>query len=656
MNRERFSVVLNIAFIYIGTIVGAGFASGREIWQFFGVFGDDGRTGVIFAGLFFVIMGLVTTCIARVLRTDDMGRVVFPVNNAAVSRWTGYFMAAMLFIGCIVITSAGGALINQQFGIPRVLGNLAVIVLTCITAIGGLDRIGNVFSRLIPLLIIIVIAVSVTVLAGDFPPGGIQQEIVPSPAADTFGKAALLYASYNMLALIPIVSSTATTGAERTSTALKGALLAGVTLAVLAMLILSALLTDGGYCMAMDMPMLALAAKAGPVANILYTLIMMVAIYASASGAFYAFSTRLGSENKNIKIIIAAAVIFAGSLVGFKFLVAYMLPVQGACGAVIVILTIINFFRVVVFNFVTDQEKKKYDFPDEVINVTTGHGAASLLVTGSEKTALMDCSMAYCGEALVEKIKEHLGDRPLDYMFASHTHYDHIGALPYLKKEWPDLICIGAEHGKEVLKRPGAIKGIKKLGDEAARMFTGGRINSVSVDGLSIDMVVHDGDEISLGDDKKIVVLETPGHTKCSLTYVIEPAGIMLAAESVGVLERKGMCHPVILNSYEDAVKSIEKCRNYGAKRIIISHYGIVPESYNRKLWNLLRNEVEIEKAAIEKMWAEGLDEDQITDAMEKKYWYPGRAGEQPVEAFRINMKSTVRLYRPKNDLQETDS
>ena len=31
--------------------MGAGFASGREIWQFFGVFGKQGSIGIIFAAL-----------------------------------------------------------------------------------------------------------------------------------------------------------------------------------------------------------------------------------------------------------------------------------------------------------------------------------------------------------------------------------------------------------------------------------------------------------------------------------------------------------------------------------------------------------------------------------------------------------------------------
>ena len=637
---------INIALIYVGTFVGAGFASGRELWQFFGVFGEKGKYGIFLLTGLLIVASLMTTLVARFLRTNDIGRVVFPSDKRKYWNITGYFMAAMLFIALVIISSAGGSLLNQQFGIHRYVGNIIVIALTCITVIGGLDRIGHVFKNVVPILIIVMVVTCGFALTRQLPPGEIQTTVQPSPMANNFLGAAILYVSYNMLGVIPIVTTTSTEETSSTKAALKGAALGSVLLACLAMIVYKTLILDPGYSQAMDMPMLAVANKLGPIASFFYTIVLMVAIYSAASGNFYGFTTKIkNGPKKKKKIIIACVLACILSFSGFKFLVAYMLPIQGFCGAAIVTLMVINFIRVIVCNYATNQEKEKYNFPPEIINVTTGHGAASLLVVGTEKTALMDCSMAYCGEHLVKKIKDKLGDRPLDYFFASHTHYDHIGALPYLRKEWPNLICIGAEHGQKVLQREGAIKGIKKLGDEAAKMYTNGKMTSVSVEGLSIDKVVHDGDVIDLG-GKQIVTLETPGHTRCSLTFVVEPAGIMMASESVGVLERRGVCHPAVLQSFEDGIKSIEKCRDYNPKRIIISHYGIVPASYNSKLWEILENEMRIEKHVIEEAWINGMTEDEILRMMTDKYWYEGRANEQPIDAFEINMRNTIRLYK----------
>ena len=44
---ERKLSAINIAMMYLGAILGAGFASGRECWQFFGVFGRKGYFGAV---------------------------------------------------------------------------------------------------------------------------------------------------------------------------------------------------------------------------------------------------------------------------------------------------------------------------------------------------------------------------------------------------------------------------------------------------------------------------------------------------------------------------------------------------------------------------------------------------------------------------------
>ena len=65
-----------VAIMYVGTIMGAGFASGREIWQFFGVFGERAYIGIALIAILFVIFGLMTAYIARKLNTNDMGRII----------------------------------------------------------------------------------------------------------------------------------------------------------------------------------------------------------------------------------------------------------------------------------------------------------------------------------------------------------------------------------------------------------------------------------------------------------------------------------------------------------------------------------------------------------------------------------------------------
>ncbi|WMM24710.1 hypothetical protein RBU61_17550 [Tissierella sp. MB52-C2] len=48
---------LSIASIYVGTVIGAGFASGREIIEFFGVYGINGIWGMFIVGIILSLIG-----------------------------------------------------------------------------------------------------------------------------------------------------------------------------------------------------------------------------------------------------------------------------------------------------------------------------------------------------------------------------------------------------------------------------------------------------------------------------------------------------------------------------------------------------------------------------------------------------------------------
>ena len=64
----------------------------------------------------------------------------------------------------------------------------------------------------------------------------------------------------------------------------------------------------------------------------------------------------------------------------------------------------------------------------------------------------------------------------------SHSHYDHIGALPYVKKAYPEAVTLGAEHAKDVLLRPGARKLMKELGKNAREEYEPGSVSYTHLD------------------------------------------------------------------------------------------------------------------------------------------------------------------------------
>lgn len=65
------------------------------------------------------------------------------------------------------------------------------------------------------------------------------------------------------------------------------------------------------------------------------------------------------------------------------------------------------------------------------------------LVIGSEKTMLIDTGVPSQWPQVIDAIRSAIGDRPLDYIFPTHSEYPHAGLLPRLMETYPDALCVG---------------------------------------------------------------------------------------------------------------------------------------------------------------------------------------------------------------------
>ncbi len=285
----------------------------------------------------------------------------------------------------------------------------------------------------------------------------------------------------------------------------------------------------------------------------------------------------------------------------------------------------------------------RFNFPDGIVRVTSGYGGEALLYLGQGKTALFDCGMAYCGEKTAENLKKALNGRNLDYIFISHTHYDHIGAFPYIKSAFPEVKAVGAAYSKKVFSSENAKKLMEALGTAARDLYCDSK-EPIRTDGFCIDIVVGDNDKIALGNGSYVEVFETPGHTNCSLSFLLQPSGTFLASESTGVLEAPGSIHTAILKNFSDSIASAEKCSKIKEIRHLISpHYGVVPDFYIDEYWKLFVKAAYSKKDFVLAQHRQGFDFDEILERYVDHYWLDTQAKEQPKEAFLENAGHIIR-------------
>ena len=283
--------------------------------------------------------------------------------------------------------------------------------------------------------------------------------------------------------------------------------------------------------------------------------------------------------------------------------------------------------------------------PEYLQRVTAGMGGEAFLIFGKEVTVLHDCGMAYCYKGLIENIENALSERGrdhLDYILLSHTHYDHVGALPYVLQKWPEATVIGAYKAEKVFQSEGARKTMRRLGEAARDQYSDSE-EPILTEGLRVDYIAKDGDLIELGGGEHIKVIETTGHTDCSVSYLLQPQNLMFTSESTGIPRPFGDLHTSILKSYHQTIEAAKKCKAEGATHLLVPHYGLLPEELTEEYFDIYIQFAEAERDFIIEKYDEGMDYEQIMKAYEGRYWSNERSENQPKEAFLENAQHIVR-------------
>ena len=270
-------------------------------------------------------------------------------------------------------------------------------------------------------------------------------------------------------------------------------------------------------------------------------------------------------------------------------------------------------------------------------------GDSSFLLDDGKTSILYDTGFAFTGNQVAKNIKNILGDRSLDYIFLTHSHYDHALGSVYVKKLYPSVKIVAGEYATKIFLKDSAKQLMRDLDKKFAKTC-GVEDYEDLIDNLIVDIAVADGDQIKAG-DMTFTAVSFPGHTKCSIGYYLNSEKLLLGSETLGVYTGDSIL-PSYLVGYQMALNSIEKAKALDIENILAPHYGVLDKEQTKKyLQDAKTNAIQTANGILNILKSGGSDQDAIDYFMNK--YYKGYAKEiYPIDAITLNTTIMVNLLK----------
>ncbi len=332
--------IFKIVSVFVGLIIGAGFASGREVLEYFNYKSSTSIFGVVIASLLFTLV--CYTILSRASQecignfNDYIGSV-----TGRLAPFVKLFMFIFMFCGLFVMFSGSGALVYTLTPLSSFVGALLMAII-CFGALSfDLKGIVAVNILLVPLMIAGIIYVSVcTAIFGD--------ELAFSPS-EYFNNEAMLsavcYTAYNTITagavLVPLA------GGTDKKTVIHSAVIGGFVVGLLIAVVWAVQGMNFSIIWNSELPMLELASLCGKTCKKIYTAVLFMAICTTAVSHGFGIMSYFSGKIKSVsqRVLLSATLCLVAlpfSSFGFSTLVAKLYSFFGYVGMLWMAWIIIN--------------------------------------------------------------------------------------------------------------------------------------------------------------------------------------------------------------------------------------------------------------------------------------------------------------------------
>lgn len=162
----------------------------------------------------------------------------------------------------------------------------------------------------------------------------------------------------------------------------------------------------------------------------------------------------------------------------------------------------------------------------------------------------------------------------------THAHPDHVMAVPLFRGLFPGLSVLASAAAAKTLAAEKAVSFFCKMDDAlTTSLVSRGSITEahrpqpLPQPRIAVDRLLGEGDTVEVDAGTSFQVLETPGHSDCSLSFFEPSQGLLVISDATGYyMPEHDAWWPNYFAGFAAYVRSIERLAGLGAQVVCLSH------------------------------------------------------------------------------------
>lgn len=335
--KEIFSIVL----VLVGALIGAGFASGQEIYSFFYCYGIYGFFGILLTCFLisFLIYKVSKIVFINEIDTYEEFLGLF-IKNSKMIKIINFILNILLVASFYIMIAGFGAYFEQEIGIHKLIGSLTLIILCFLVFLTNVKGVLKASEYIVPFLMICVIIIGIINIST----GTNIEHLLNIPKIKKgWILSAIIYCSYNLILLIPVIISLRKHISKEKNIKYI-AILTNAIIMILSLVIYMLLTKSDVDISTLELPAVYIIRKFFAQFKTIYAFVILSSIFTTAISIGIGFLQNVSKDKKSytqflLFLCISSLLI---SNLGFSKLVNFSYPIFGYIG----IVQILAIFRV----------------------------------------------------------------------------------------------------------------------------------------------------------------------------------------------------------------------------------------------------------------------------------------------------------------------